>query len=379
MLKLLQIAIFQLVCQGISGEDVTFTFGQDIDYPPYAYKNATTGELEGVGKDIADGMTALCSDITINVVEVNWQDCWNGTAITIGNGLNNGTYDACMTFTNTKGVRNEYIEFSGSILSGKSKPAGLLVKLDEDGLPEVVDGMDDLSNKTIVDVKGWAPTADTIAFVENKCTGEPYSRTLNIIPNIDGANDNEEALKMVLDGTVDAMYVYADQAYYYKKECEKDPAQEWNCSVWTEFGTDFAYVQTGQFGYLRNGTTLAMAKLGSGVADRVNPCLWQFMQTKEYYDICVKHGVESICFPNDYFPISDDHTHVKPYFQETDEHTTGCEDGYCACTISTSDGRSVANDTFDGQNDNGMSSDATVLSSPLLHMLLSAVLLLSRF
>ena len=65
MLKLLQIAIFQLVCQGISGEDVTFTFGQDIDYPPYACKNTTTGELEGVGKDIADGMTALCSDVTM--------------------------------------------------------------------------------------------------------------------------------------------------------------------------------------------------------------------------------------------------------------------------------------------------------------------------
>merc|ERR1719464_395090 len=240
-----------------------------------------------------------------------------------------------MTFTNIKGVRNDYMEFSNSILSGTSKPAGLIVKLNADGLPEIVDGMDDLCGKLVVDVKGWAPTADTIAFVENKCLGELYSDGLHIIPNWEGANNNEEALKMVMDGTVDAMYVDADQGYYYKKMCDEDPNQEWTCDLWSKFGEDFAYVQTGQFGYIVNGTTLAMAKKGSGVAEAVNPCLQRFMETKEYYDMCVKHGVVDICFPNSYFPESNETDHEEhPYFLETDEHTTGCEDGYCSCTNS---------------------------------------------
>merc|ERR1719464_671727 len=241
-----------------------------------------------------------------------------------------------MTFTNIKGVRNDYVEFSNSILSGTSKPAGLIAKLNDDGLPEIVDGMDDLCGKLIVDVKGWAPTADTIAYVENKCTGELYSDGMHIIPNWEGANNNEEALKMVMDGTVDAMYVYADQGYYYKKMCDEDPNQEWTCDLWSKFGEDFAYVQTGQFGYIVNGTTLAMAKKGSGVAEAVNPCLQRFMETKEYYDMCVKHGVVDICFPNSYFPESNEETDHEehPYFLETDEHTTGCEDGYCSCTHS---------------------------------------------
>merc|ERR1719464_740437 len=241
-----------------------------------------------------------------------------------------------MTFTNIKGVRNDYVEFSNSILSGTSKPAGLIAKLNDDGLPEIVDGMDDLCGKLIVDVKGWAPTADTIAYVENKCTGELYSDGMHIIPNREGANNNEEALQMVMEGKVDAMYVYADQGYYYKKMCDEDPNQEWTCDLWSKFGEDFAYVQTGQFGYIVNGTTLAMAKKGSGVAEAVNPCLQRFMETKEYYDMCVKHGVVDICFPNSYFPESNEETDHEehPYFLETDEHTTGCEDGYCSCTHS---------------------------------------------
>ena len=40
---------------------VTLKFGQDVDWPNYAYKNATTGQLMGIGKDIAEGMSLdLC-------------------------------------------------------------------------------------------------------------------------------------------------------------------------------------------------------------------------------------------------------------------------------------------------------------------------------
>ena len=50
------------------------------DWPPYAYQNSTTMELAGIGKDIADGLTASCSNLTIEVVQTNWLDCWTADA-----------------------------------------------------------------------------------------------------------------------------------------------------------------------------------------------------------------------------------------------------------------------------------------------------------
>merc|ERR1711982_277356 len=148
--------------------------------------------------------------------------------------------------------------------------------------------------------------------------------------NSDGANNPSEALKMVIDKEVDAMHVYADQAYCYKKQCEDDPNQDWSCETWTKFGVDFAYAQTVQYGYIRNGTTLAMAKLGSGVADAINPCLWKFMETKKFYDICIKHELEASCIPNSYFPKSAGEKD-KPYYKDTNEHGSSCSEGYCSC------------------------------------------------
>jgi len=325
-MEMLIALVFDLVARGAT---VNFTFGMDVDYPPYAFKNDTTGELMGFGKDFADGMTALCPDITIDVVQAAWKDCWDGSTASIGQGLNNGTYDACMTYTHTQGVRNDYCDFSDAILD-LNKPVGLIVKLGADGLPKCIDGDDDLAGRTVVDVKGWAPTADTIIHVENKCTGQPYSGDVNVIPNVDGANNNDEALKMVLDETADAMFVYADQAYHYKLDCEVDANRDWTCDIWTKFGVDFAYVQTGQYNYSVNGTTIAMTKKGSGVAEAINPCLAQFLATEEYYTICAKHDLVSACYPNQYFPASN--ATIKPYMQPTTEHSSGCSDGYCPCT-----------------------------------------------
>ena len=33
-------------------------------------------ELMGIGKDIADGMTAHCDNLTIESVQTDWLDCW---------------------------------------------------------------------------------------------------------------------------------------------------------------------------------------------------------------------------------------------------------------------------------------------------------------
>lgn len=40
--------------------------------------------------------TALCENLTIEVVETNWLDCWTSTG-TLGPKLVDGTLDACMT------------------------------------------------------------------------------------------------------------------------------------------------------------------------------------------------------------------------------------------------------------------------------------------
>ena len=193
----------------------------------------------------------------------------------------------------------------------------------ENGLPKV-SGMDDLAGKTVIDVGGWAPTADGLGFVTNKCTNQPYSQDFTLVIG----PENDDAMKMLRNGTGDAVFLYADQANNY--QCAgSDVTAEWDCSLWQGFGTEYAYVQTGQKGWAINGTTLAMTKPGSTVPELINSCLADFLQTKEYYDICVKHGFVGFCYPNSHFPsgASDKPNHDKP----TNELAGDCSDGYCPC------------------------------------------------
>lgn len=299
-------------------------FGQDVNYPPYAYEE--NEQPTGFGADIARGVSEVCDDVEIEVVKCKWSDCWQPHGL--GKGLSDGTLHACMTYTHTRGLRNDFADFSYGILD-VNKAAGLLTTLD--GGKPAVTGHDDLSGKTVVDVAGWAPTADGLGFVENKCTGTNYAGDY-ILKMADGAsNNNDKALSMLLGGEADAMFVYSDQAANYKKAC-KDPAYtEAQCDKWSGFGTKFAYVQTGQFGYVHNGTTLALTKKGSGVAEKVNPCLAKFMETEDYYKICEKYGFVDSCYRNQFFP-GGDQIKIKEYNKPTDKHEGDCTSGYCPCT-----------------------------------------------
>jgi len=305
-----------------------FVFAQDDNYPPYAERDAN-GELSGFGYDIAKGMTALCDDIEIEVVHAPWSSCWSSAnGGQLGEGLENGEFDACMTYTHTQGIRNHFADFSYGILN-VNKAAGLIVLLNETtGQPLKVDGQSDLDGIKVVDVGGWAPTADGIGYVENKCKGQPYSLNYEMTT---APNGNDEALRMLREGHGDAVFIYADQGYRFHKECE-DPTLKpaWDCNLWKGFGKEYAYVQTGQFGYVVNGTTLALAKKGSGVVEAVNPCLTQFMQTQAYYDVCKKWDMEDSCYRNAFFPLTAKETPA--YNQPTHEHVSGCDDGYCPCT-----------------------------------------------
>jgi hypothetical protein len=302
------------------------------------------GGLEGFGKDVGEAVGAICQyDVTF--VQTNWKHCWDSEGYKaapdsspgIGRGLLDGWYHGCSTYTHSQGVRNRFMEFSDSILDS-NKPAGLLTLLNKDGTPKV-DGLSNLAGKTIVDVGGWMPTADGLMFVENKCTGQKYAPRCSTAGCSEGytlvvGEGNDAAMKMLRNGEADAMFVYADQAYNYEcggngKAKYSGAVASWDCELWKGFGAEYAYVQTGQFGHTINGTTLAISKTGSGLADLLNPCIAKLLQTKEYYNICVKHDLVSSCYKNQFFPPSSNA--AKPYNLATSEHSAGCADGYCGC------------------------------------------------
>lgn len=142
----------------------TITLGQDVDYPPFAYQTPN-GELAGFGLDIANGMNDLCEDINIVVVQEAWENCWTSDN-QVGSSIASGKLDGCMTYTHSAGVRDERADFSDAILQD-NQAAGLLTLLDDDGNP-LISGLDNISGRTIIDVGGWAPTADALQFVMNK-------------------------------------------------------------------------------------------------------------------------------------------------------------------------------------------------------------------
>lgn len=295
----------------------------DIDWPPYAYLGVppeSDYETAGIGNDIAKNLSTVC-DIDVTVAQTEWGDCWGSGKI--GTGLKNGHYHGCMTYTHTAGARPRMMEFTDAFLSD-NKPAGLLTRLDAFGVP-VVSPTSDLSGVNVVDVNGWAPTADTLAIVRNPCTGNYFSGYNMITPGVVG---NDVAMQLLMNGTADAMWVYADQAYSY--DCLRPGVTpDWNCTLWSGLGTKFAYIHTGLFGHAINGTTLAISKKGSGLADIINPCLQRLMKTKNYYEICEKHGLTSSCYPNSYFPSAN--YSRNPWEIPTGDATTTCSSGYCSC------------------------------------------------
>jgi len=330
----------------------------DIDSPPYAYLKQppydTPGDLDepvGIGPDMIKAMGKYCG-FDVTVTQAHWNDCWGEGEI--GQGLREGWYHGCMMYTHITGMRNRYLEFSHSYVT-QNKPAGLITRL-ENGVP-VVKGTDDLTGKTVVDVTGWAPTADTLHFVENKCTGKKFSNDLTIVQGNDvvhtpsGAKytyeakgNNDKALLATLNGVADVAWIYGDQAYNFKcpEGSDADTQSGWNCALWKLWGKDFAYIQGGMLGYMYNGTTMSISKKGSGVAKFMNDCLERFLPTREFYEVCkMKHvGVDQIqqCIPNEFIKADPEYTGYNiqktPYMFPTKDMAgagESCATGYCSC------------------------------------------------
>jgi hypothetical protein len=51
---------------------------------------------------------------------------------------------------------------------------------------------------------------------------------------------------------------------------------------------------------MKSGTTLAISKKGSGLADTLNSCIDAFIATKSYKDLCTKYDLEGDCFQNEF-------------------------------------------------------------------------------
>ena len=310
-----------------AGMSIKLVLAQDVDWPPYAYYSVPPeGDytLAGFGRDVAMGLSSVCPDLEVTTVQTKWSDCWSQGHI--GGGLLGAHYHACTTYTHTKGERGRFLEFSNSILKD-NKPAGLITRLNVDGTP-VISPMSDLSGVKVVDVRGWAPTADGLTLVTNACNGKRFSGYTLVEPADDG---NDAAMALLRSGAVDAIWVYADQAHNYQPKAGVE--EDWNVTMWQGLGESYAYIHTGMHAYSYNGTTLTMAPLGSGVAEIVNPCIQAFMETKDYYDVCSKHlGLYGSCYRNAFFPAEDPAAVVeKPWEAPTNEQSGPCSTGYCAC------------------------------------------------
>jgi hypothetical protein len=319
------LALLQGITPGV--DRLKVVLAQDVTYPPYAQLGLVSEDspLSGFGPDFARALPEVC-DLDVVLVETQWLRCWDSDRI--GEGLATGEYHGCTTYTHTAGVRNRYLEFSGAILDD-NKSAGILTRLDADGNP-VIDGLNNLSGIKVVDVPGFAPTEDNLAIITNLCTGGSFIDYEIIKPSYMTDQENDDALRTLLDGDADAMWVYADQAENFKCE-NSDDNSPWDCTLWDGLGTAFAYIQTGISGWSRAGTTLSISKLGSGLAGVLNPCIVDLIETETYYELCKEYDIVDQCFMNEFFPERE--VTFAIYNIPTDELTTDCSSGYCSCPV----------------------------------------------
>ena len=64
-------------------------------------------------------------------------------------------------------------------------------------------------------------------------------------------------MAMLMNGTADGMFVYADQAYNYRPN-QPNVVPSWDTNLWTGLGTQFAYIHTGMFAHTINGMPMAV-------------------------------------------------------------------------------------------------------------------------
>ena len=334
----------------MGGAKPRVVLGIDINYPPYA--NLAGLHLGGYGIDFINLMNDMC-DIEITVSQVSWSECnydlppdytttggytflaeagsfTNGGTVAKtmpGSGIKEGTVHGCMTYTHLFGARERIFEFTHAWTQAASKAAGLITRL-VDGKP-VISPESLFTGVKVVDVTGFAPTADLIGAAFNDCVDGKPMFDLAGVEFVNPAGDgNYEAMKVLKDGGADVLWVYAEQA----EDCMADLTAS-GCENWGGFGTEYAFIHMGLI-VQNNGTTVAMSKKGSGLGDVLNPCIQTVLKTKEYQELCQKggHPVDMKCFKNEHFTDEDPVKSVYATLQSKRTDSKTCADGYCTCS-----------------------------------------------
>lgn len=316
---------------GVMGNHIVL--GMAPDYPPYTNFSpdgtADPIDLGGFNKEFIDLIEPICG-IKVDTVLAPWSDCWTAKpkkvyfdAVTeyIGEGIWEGRVHGCTAYTHTKGERGLSLEFTDAILGGK-KRAGILTRL-VNGKPVISPRTSDFTNVKIGDVAGWAPTPDTFKYNINSCTGKQFKGANLLTAGEDG---NEAAVNALLDGTFDALYLYADQLNNFATtgtDAEKALA--------AGLGTQFAYIHTGLNDWSYNGTTLAISKRGSGLKEVLNPCIEKVVATQEYTTMCESYWSPSTCIQNEFSTSSGPTSYWYDDLMNARTDSKSCKDGYCTC------------------------------------------------
>lgn len=310
---------------------IRFLFGANdapYDYMPHGARD-TGGDVQtGFGVEFAK---ALCTkyELKCEIIRHRYEECWASDDYP-GRALYGGGFHACSTYVHTH-LRQASMDFGRPL--AKRRPAGMLTRL-ENGKP-VVSANSDLKNKLIGVVGGWAADEASLRHLKNGCTDKSFSPD-KVIPIKDPNQGPDEAMAALLNGTVDAVYTFAD-ILDTRRHCEFEGC---NKELYSGLGKDYAWIHTGITEYQSNGTTLSMAPKGSSLNSCLDPLIGDFLTTEDYAELCRKYDSQGVqCFRNDYYSTgrgnlwSMDNKNRMEFCSdsENEEDCNSCAAGYCPC------------------------------------------------
>ena len=184
----------------------------------------------------------------------------------------------------------------------------MLTRLDAQGQPVISPSSDLKDVRLILDDFYFPGTFDknSLSLVTNDCTGEMFIN--NEVPTVpiivpwtgfrNGSNVEEtfplvnpadKSLALLLKGEFDAIWTHAEIPSLVAEVCVNPasvPDNDVNCDIWSRFGNEFAFIHTGIPSSVGGGSALSMQKIGSNLAEILDPCIEEYLKTEDYLDIC---------------------------------------------------------------------------------------------
>lgn len=88
------------------------------------------------------------------------------------------------------------------------QPAGVLSRLNEDGVPVVSPDSEDWSQVKVAFIAGWATDVGSFRVLKNGCTGKKFKGYEEVVP-MDEHGGPDAAMRELVEGTVDALFAYS--------------------------------------------------------------------------------------------------------------------------------------------------------------------------